>query len=72
MRYREEQMIDGMPMAKHANNDIFAATGFIGLVIGIVLVVLSVRGKQYWLTLWAGGLALFSLVFIVLMIKLLL
>ena len=63
MRYRigEELQQSGPPIS--AESLVFAVV--LGLLIGVALFVLGLRGRQMWLTVWGGGLVIVSVVYLV-------
>lgn len=44
--------------------DIFIGAAIFGLIISIGFVYFGLRGKQYWLVFWGGGLTLCSIVYL--------
>lgn len=63
MRYRigEELQHVGPPIS--AETLIFAVV--LGLLVGVSLFGLGLRGRQMWLTVWGGGLVVVSVVYLV-------
>ena len=63
MRYRigEEIQQAGPPIS--ADSLVFAVV--LGLLIGVALFGLGLRGRIMWLTVWGGGLVLVSVVYLV-------
>ena len=63
MRYRigEELQQAGPPIS--GESLVFAVV--LGLLIGVTLFGLGLRGRQMWLTVWGGGLVLVSVVYLV-------
>ncbi|NNF96678.1 MAG: hypothetical protein HKM94_07120 [Halobacteria archaeon] len=63
MRYRigEELQQSGPPISGEML--IFAVV--LGLLIGVTLFVLGLRGRQMWLMVWSGGLVLASVTYLV-------
>ena len=63
MRYRigEELQQPGPPIS--GETLVFAV--ILGLLIGVILFGLGLRGRQMWLTVWGGGLVLVSVVYLV-------
>ncbi|UCE88506.1 MAG: hypothetical protein JSW10_09160 [Pseudomonadota bacterium] len=62
MRYREGEVPGEVGAA--VGNEMLLGAAMMGLVIGIVLFVLAVRGKQLWLAIWAAGLIVASVVYV--------
>lgn len=64
MRYREGS--EQLPLYSESAglNDMLLFTVVLGLMIGIILTTLGYKGKQIWLTVWAGGLVICSLVYL--------
>ena len=62
MRYREGTVPGEADSFGGGEMYVFAA--IIGLVIGIVLSFVGVRGRQFWLMFWGGFLVLKSVVYI--------
>ena len=58
MRYRigEELQQPGPPIS----GGVLVFAVVLGLLIGVTLFVLAVRGRQIWLAVWGGGLVLAS------------
>ena len=44
--------------------DIFIGAAVFGLLISIGFVIAGLRGKQYWLVFWGGGLTISSIVYL--------
>lgn len=44
--------------------NIFIGATVFGLLIGIGFVIAGIRGKQYWLAFWGGGLTLSSIAYL--------
>ena len=44
--------------------DIFIGAAIFGLLISIGFVYAGLRGKQYWLVFWGGGLTISSIVYL--------
>lgn len=63
MRYRIEEFNSQAPQA--AGDDMMLFAVVIGFVIGIILTVLAVRGRQRWLLFWGSGLVLASIIYFV-------
>ena len=63
MRYREGEVPGEVGAA--VGNEFLLGAALMGLVIGIVLCVLAVRGKQLWLVIWSAGLIVVSLAYLV-------
>ncbi len=63
MRYRigEELQQAGPPIS--GETLIFAVV--LGLLIGVILFGLGLRGRQMWLAVWGGGLVLASVIYLV-------
>ena len=63
MRYRigEEFQQAGPPISSESL--VFAVV--LGLLIGVALFGLGLRGRIMWLTVWGGGLVLVSVVYLV-------
>ncbi len=61
MRYRE-----GEEILAHTgvHEGMLIATAIIGLFMGIGFVIGGWRGRQYWLAIWGGGLAVASVVYL--------
>ncbi|MCB1863951.1 MAG: hypothetical protein KDG50_00845 [Chromatiales bacterium] len=59
MRYREG-VEPGTTAAAQSTYDNLLFAAVLGLAIGIVLTVAGVRGRQWWLVIWSGGLVLAS------------
>ena len=63
MRYREG--FENEIASKHGVYDgMLSATAVFGLLIGVGFVIAGWRGRQYWLVIWGGGLALASLAYL--------
>jgi hypothetical protein len=63
MRYREGEVPGEVGAA--VGSEFLLGAALLGLVIGVVLCVLAVRGKQLWLVIWAAGLVLVSIAYLV-------
>lgn len=50
--------------ADQLTQDIFIGATIFGLLLGIGFVIAGWRGKQYWLAIWGGGLALCSIAYL--------
>ena len=63
MRYRigEELQQPGPPIS----GGVLVFAVVLGLLIGVTLFVLAVRGRQIWLAVWGGGLVLASVTYLV-------
>ena len=63
MRYRigEELQQAGPP----TSGETFVFAVVLGLLIGVALFGLGLRGRIMWLTVWSGGLVLASVVYLV-------
>jgi len=44
--------------------DIFIGAAVFGLLISIGFVIAGLRGKQYWLAFWGGGLTISSIAYL--------
>ena len=62
MRYREGEVPGEVGAA--VGNEFLLGAALMGLVIGIALFVLAVRGSQLWLAIWAAGLIVVSVVYV--------
>ena len=63
MRYRIDSMPADQGMA--TTDDMYLLTVVLGLVIGIVLTGLGIKGKQIWLVVWSVGLIIASIAYLV-------
>lgn len=62
MRYRIDQ---GVEQAAASSTDSFiAGSVLLGLLIGVILVLGGVRGRQYWIAIWGGSLVLASVIYL--------
>lgn len=63
MRYR----VEGIEASKNfaTADDLYLFTVILGLLIGLVLTWLGVKGRQIWLTVSSGGLVVASITYIV-------
>ena len=51
--------------ADTVTHDIFTGAAVFGLLIGIGFVIAGWRGKQYWLSIWGGGLSIASIAYLI-------
>ena len=61
MRYREGQSPDSA-LAGSGTGDVLIFTLLLGIVFGLVLLGLGIKGKQIWLITWSIGLVVVSIV----------
>ena len=61
MRYREGQSPDSA-LAGSGTEDVLIFTLVLGIVFGLVLLGLGIKGKQIWLITWSIGLVVVSIV----------
>ena len=63
MRYR----IESMPMDENmaTTDDIYLLTIALSLIIGVILTVLSIKGRQIWLAVWSVGLIFASIAYLI-------
>ena len=63
MRYREE----GLPVDRTlaTTDDMYMFTVVLGLMIGVILTWLGVKGGQIWLIFWSVGLIVASIAYFV-------
>jgi hypothetical protein len=63
MRYR----IESMPMDENmaTTDDIYLLTIVLSLIIGVILTVLSIKGRQIWLAVWSVGLIFASIAYLI-------
>lgn len=64
MRYRDSG--EPLPLYSEASsmNDMVLFTVVLSLFIGIILTALGWKGRQMWLTVWAAGLVVCSVLYI--------
>tara|TARA_A100001037_G_scaffold84867_1_gene76992 strand:+ start:414 stop:620 length:207 start_codon:yes stop_codon:yes gene_type:complete len=60
MRYREGQSPDSA-LAGSGTGDVLIFTLLLGIVFGLVLLGLGIKGKQIWLITWSIGLVVVSI-----------
>lgn len=63
MRYRDGEMPDVAPYG--VTDEWLMFTVGLALVIGITLVWLGIRGRQWWLVTWCAGLVVVSLAYFI-------
>lgn len=63
MRYRIGEELQQPGPLISGESLVFAV--ILGLLIGVILFGLGLRGRQMWLTVWGGGLVLVSVVYLV-------
>lgn len=63
MRYRIGDPVQQQQMLQF-DGGVFVLAAVLGLVFGIILTGLGIKGRQLWLRVWGGGLVLASVIFI--------
>ncbi len=63
MRYRIGEPPEQQLMLQF-DGGVFVMAAVLGLVFGIILTGLGIKGRQLWLRVWGSGLVLASIVFI--------
>ncbi|MAP13369.1 MAG: hypothetical protein CMQ61_15130 [Gammaproteobacteria bacterium] len=63
MRYR----IDSTPASENmaTTDDMYLLTVVLGLIIGVVLTALGIKGRQTWLVVWSVGLIIASIAYLI-------
>lgn len=61
MRYRIDQTAQ---QAASSTDSFIVGSVFLGLMIGVILVLAGVRGRQYWIAIWGGSLVLASVIYL--------
>lgn len=61
-RYRIDE--SGQTSPDLLTQDVFIGAAVFGLLISIGFVYAGLRGKQYWLVFWGGGLTLSSIAYL--------
>ena len=63
MRYR----IDSTPASENmaTTDDMYLLTVVLGLIIGVVLTALGIKGRQVWLVVWSVGLIIASIAYLI-------
>jgi len=54
---------EGMPseqLSKYASDDMLIFTSFIAIFVGIALLTMGIKGKQWWMIPWSIGLMILS------------
>ncbi len=64
MRYREGELPDPSNPYTEGMHAMLAVSIFLALLIGCVLLFLGLKGKKLWLTVWSGGLIVFSIAYL--------
>jgi hypothetical protein len=63
MRYRIGET--GQQVGPPASGEMLVFAVVLGLMIGIILFGLGLRGRMMWLSVWGGGLALISVTYLI-------
>lgn len=64
MRYREGTELEQLYSQSEGLLNMLLFTVVIGLLVGVILVVLGLKGRQIWLVFWGGGLVIASILYI--------
>ena len=46
-------------------DDMYLLTAVLGLIIGVVLTALGIKGRQIWLVVWSVGLIIASIAYLI-------
>ncbi len=62
MRYRIDQA--AQQAAGSSTESFIVGSVFLGLIIGVILVLVGMRGRQYWIAAWGGSLVVASVLYL--------
>lgn len=62
MRYRIDQT--AQQAAASSTDSFIVGSVFLGLIIGVILVLAGMRGRQYWIAIWGGSLVAASIMYL--------
>lgn len=62
MRYRIDEA--GQQAAATGTDSFIVGSVVLGLIIGIVLVLTGMHGRQYWIAVWGGSLVVASAIYL--------